>query len=88
MHYFFSQLYAIFNSIYFSLKQSLRPYAQMVPRIRRDRLIEFNRRIQSSREYETTKTEFGLELDRELVKVRAHCINTGTLFFGNGVELE
>lgn len=71
----------------FSLKMAMRPYSQMVPRIRRQRLLDFNNRIRSSTEYESTRNEFGLELERDLVKVQAHSANIANLYFGNEIRL-
>lgn len=60
----------------------------MAPHTRRERLIDFNRRIQSSEENAKIRAEFGLEVEQDLVKVDAYCIQGERLFFGNKVELE
>lgn len=60
----------------------------MVPRIRRERLIEFNKRIQRSAENAKIKEEFGLEVEQDLVRVNAHCIGAETLTFAGDTKLE
>lgn len=60
----------------------------MVPSIRRQRLIDFNNRIRRSEEYESTRNEFGLELERNLVTVQAHLAKISCLHFGNATRLE
>lgn len=61
---------------------ALRPFSQMNPRTRRERLLAFNDRIQTSSENDKIKEEWGLEIQRDLVKVNAYCINAEMLTFG------
>lgn len=70
-----------------SLKMALKPYSQMEPRIRRQRLLDFNNRIQNSDENARIREEWGLEIQRELVQVNAYCINPETLTFGENTKL-
>lgn len=85
------------NSIFFflftwnfigSMKMALRPYAQMDPRLRRQRLLDFYNRIQSSDENKKIIDEWGLQIQPNLVKVEAYCFNPEKLTFGDGNVLE
>lgn len=67
------------------MKKALKPYSQLQPHTRRQRLMDFSDRILSSAAYGRTREEFGLEMDRELVQVDAHVIDGEKLFF-NGPE--
>lgn len=69
------------------MKIALKPYSQMAPHIRRQRLIEFNNRIQRSEENARIKEEWGLEVQRELVKINAYCISRETIQFADGQKL-
>lgn len=53
----------------------------MNPNTRRQRLIDFSNRIRSSEEHAKIREEFGLEMDRDLVKLDAHIIDGERLFF-------
>lgn len=68
----------------FSLKMALRPYSQMQPNIRRQRLIDFSNRIRGSEENAKIRKEFGLEMERELVQLNAHIIDGERLYFRAG----
>lgn len=72
----------------FSLKQALRPYSQMQPHIRRQRLIDFSSRIRGSQENARIREEFGLEMDRDLVQLDGHIIGGEKLFFSEDRELK
>lgn len=72
----------------FSLKMALRPYSQMQPHTRRQRLIDFSNRIRGSDEHAKVREEFGLEMERDLVQLDAHVINGERLFFGGDNELK
>lgn len=65
----------------------LKPYSQMEPRIRRQRLLDFYHRISISEENSKIKEEWGLEIQPNLVKVNAYCFDSETLTFGEGVKL-
>lgn len=71
----------------FSLKTAMRPYSQMAPSIRRQRLLDFNRRIQNSDENQRIIDEWGLELKRDIVQVDAHQLPAVNLYFANSVVL-
>lgn len=75
------QLIDNFYLFLFSLKMALRPYSQMQPNIRRQRLIDFSNRIRGSEEHAKIRKEFGLEMDRDLVKLDAHIIDGEKLYF-------
>lgn len=65
----------------FSLKMALKPYAQMQPQTRRQRLIDFSNRIRGSEENARIREEFGLEMNSDLVQVDAHVIDGEKLYF-------
>lgn len=89
MHYFLLRIYLLTDELLLihSLKMALRPYSQMEPRIRRQRLLDFNNRIQSSNENSKIREEWGLKVQRDLVKVNAYCIKPEILIFGENVTL-
>lgn len=70
------------------MKMALRPYAQMDPRLRRQRLLDFYNRIQSSDENRKIIEEWGLQIQPHLVEVDAYCFNPEKLTFGDGNVLE
>lgn len=73
----------LFSFSIFSLKQAMRPYSQMDPRIRKQRLLDFNRRIQASDEHRRIGEEFGLQVQQNLVEMDAHRISQRTIIFSN-----
>lgn len=70
-----------FQLFLFSIKLALRPYSQMQPNIRRQRLIDFSSRIRGSEEHAKIRQEFGLEMERDLVRLNAHIIDGEKLYF-------
>lgn len=66
---------------------ALKPYSQMDPWIRRERLLDFYKRIQHSEENNKIKEEWGLEIQPNLVQVRAYCFDPETLTFGDDNRL-
>lgn len=59
----------------------------MDPRTRKHRLMDFYDRIQRSDENTKIETEWGLAIQRDLVKVNAYCMGPETLGFGDGQTL-
>lgn len=59
----------------------------MDPGTRRQRLLDFYHRIQHSEENNKIKEEWGLEIQPNLVQVRAYCIDPETLIFGGENKL-
>lgn len=53
----------------------------MQPNIRRQRLIDFSSRIRGSEEHAKIRQEFGLEMERDLVRLNAHIIDGEKLYF-------
>lgn len=53
----------------------------MAPNTRRQRLIDFSSRIRGSKEAEQIREEFGLEMNRDLVRLDAHVIAGEKLYF-------
>lgn len=72
----------------FSLKIALRPFSQMDPRVRRDRLIAFYNRIQRSKENAKITEEWGLQIQPNLITVHAYCLNPEILTFARGKQLQ
>lgn len=62
----------------------MKPYSQMVPRVRKDRIMAYNRRVYTTDNSIKVIREWNLELDRALVKIDGHRINAETLLFGEG----
>ncbi|XP_055301772.1 protein piwi-like [Sitodiplosis mosellana] len=71
-----------------NMKMALRPYAQMEPRLRRQRLLDFYNRIQSSEDNKKIKEEWGLQIQPDLVQINAYCLKAETLTFGDKKELQ
>lgn len=65
------------------MKQAMRPFSQMDPRVRKQRLIDFNNRIQQSDEHRRIGEEFGLQVQRNLIEIDAHRIPQRTLIFAD-----
>lgn len=59
----------------------------MDARLRRQRLLDFYNRTQSSEENKKIKEEWGLEIQPNLVQVDAFCFNAEKLNFGNSKEI-
>lgn len=66
------------------LKNAMKPYSQMVPRTRMQRLLDYNRRVQNSAASVDVLKEWNLELDRKLIEVDGHRLKPEVLLFGEG----
>lgn len=55
----------------------------MDPRIRTQRLLDFNTRIQKSDEHRKIGEEFGLQVQPRLVEINAHRFPERTIIFSN-----
>lgn len=66
----------------------MKPYSQMVPRIRRQRILEFNKRVQSTPKSISVIKEWNLGLDRDMVTIDGYRINPELLRFGNKREVQ
>lgn len=64
----------------------MKPYSQMVPRIRQERLLAYNNRIRGAKESMQVLQEWELDLDRQLVQFEGHRLRPETLFFGQNRE--
>lgn len=53
----------------------------MPPHLRRQRLLDFYNRLQQSEENEKIKEEWGLQVQPNLVKVNAYCLENELLTF-------
>lgn len=62
----------------------MKPYSQMVPRTRIQRLIDYNRRIQTTPASVDVLKEWNLDLDRQLVQIDGHRLKPEQLLFGEG----
>lgn len=58
----------------------------MVPRTRQQRLLDYNRRVQNTKESVDVLREWNLDLDRALVNVDGHRLKSETLLFGQNRE--
>lgn len=67
-----------------SLKNAMKPYSQMVPRTRRERLLAYNKRVQQTPDSSQVLQEWHLKLDNQLVEVEGHRLKNETLLFGQG----
>lgn len=64
----------------------MKPYSQMVPRIRQERLLAYNKRIRSTEESMRVLKEWELDLDRQLVQFEGHRLRPEILYFGQNRE--
>lgn len=64
----------------------MKPYSQMVPNTRISRILDYNRRIQTTNNSIEVIREWNLGLDRDLVRIDGRRINAETLFFGQRRE--
>lgn len=67
-----------------SLKNAMKPYSQMIPRTRMGRLLDYNRRVQSTPASVDVLKEWNLDLDRQLVQIDGHRLKPEILVFGEG----
>lgn len=70
----------------YSLKNAMKPYSQMVPRIRKDRLLAYNNRVRTTADSISVLREWNLDLDSRLVDVEGHKLQPEKLLFENGKE--
>lgn len=71
-----------------SLKNAMKPYSQMIPRMRRQRILTFNNRIQNTTKSISVIKEWDLGLDRDMVTIDGYRINSEILRFGNKREVQ
>lgn len=64
----------------------MKPYSQMVPRIRRERLLAYNTRIRNTRESIQVLNEWELDLERNLIEINGHKLKSEILQFGANRE--
>lgn len=60
----------------------MKPYSQMIPRTRMQRLLDYNKRVQNSAASVDVLKEWNLELDRKLVELEGHRLKPEMLLFG------
>lgn len=70
----------------FSLKNAMKPYSQMIPRTRRQRISDFNKRVQTKPTSIGVFNEWNLGLDREMVRVDGYRIGPEFLRFADNQE--
>ena len=64
------------------LMRDLSNYTRVDPRGRQTRLMEFSRRMAEAAEAQSSFQEFGLQLERQLVKVTGRVLNPNDIVFG------
>lgn len=60
----------------------MKPYSQMIPRTRMQRLLDYNKRVQNSAASVDVLKEWNLDLDRKLVELEGHRLKPEMLLFG------
>lgn len=60
----------------------MKPYSQMMPRVRQERLLAYNKRIRGTEESMRVLQEWELDLERQLVQFEGHRLRPETLIFG------
>lgn len=66
----------------------MKPYAQMNARVKKDRLLAYNRRIQDTPNSRAVFNEWELEVDSQLVKIEGIHLKPERLEFGGGRVIE
>lgn len=65
----------------------MRPYAQMNPRTKKDRLLTYNRRIHDTPDSIAVLKKWNLDLNRNLIDIDGIRLPHETLDFGQGRSL-
>lgn len=60
----------------------MKPYAQMNPQTKQQRLLAYNQRIHRTNESKAVFDEWELQIDRELVQISGIRLKSETLLFG------
>lgn len=60
----------------------MKPYSQMIPRTRKQRLLDYNKRVHGTADSIKVLNEWNLDLDRKLVEVEGHRLKPEQLLFG------
>ncbi|XP_055323225.1 protein aubergine-like [Sitodiplosis mosellana] len=68
------------------LKNAMKPYSQMVPRVRKERLLAYNNRVRTTEKSISVLREWNLDLDPRLVDVEGHKLAPERLLFENNKE--
>lgn len=66
----------------------MKPYSQMIPRTRKQRLLEYNTRVRQTQESIDVLTEWNLGLDRNLIEFEGHKLKPERLLFGENRDHE
>lgn len=74
--------------ILLSLKTEMKPYSQMVPRVRKQRLLDYNRRVHNTKDSIDVMKEWNLNLERNLIEFEGHRLKPERLLFGDNREHE
>lgn len=61
----------------------MKPFSQMIPKIRRQRILEFNNRVQTMPTSVGVFTEWNIGLDREMVRFDGYRIGPEFLRFAD-----
>lgn len=64
----------------------MKPYSQMIPRTRKDRIMAYNNRVRGTQESMDVITQWNLGLQNRLLEVDGHRLKAETLIFGNRKE--
>lgn len=60
----------------------MKPFSQMNPRTRKDRIVAYNNRVRSTPESMNVITQWNLGLQNRLLEVEGHRLKAETLVFG------
>lgn len=61
----------------------MKPYSQMVPRIRKQRLLDYNKRVRETEKSMEVLREWNLSIQPKLIDVEGHKLKAEQLLFGN-----
>lgn len=64
----------------------MKPYSQMIPRVRKERLLAYNKRVRTTQDSIKVMNEWNLDLDPLLVEFEGHRLAPEKLLFANNRE--
>lgn len=66
----------------------MKPYSQMIPRTRKQRLLDYNSRVRNTAKSVQVLEEWNLQLDKNLIEFDGHRLKPERLLFAQNREHE
>lgn len=64
----------------------MKPYSQMTPKVKKERLLAYNKRVRETEDSNKVFTEWQLELEPNLIQFDGHRLKPERLMFGNNPD--